>query len=66
MDRLDGILDRMGNGVNDSQVLNNLKSFIQTTSDIGGGDGRQEQAWAITYDLLNRLSNTYNNNNCNN
>ena len=42
MDRVERLMDSAGtNGVNTSQVLNNLGGFMAVTSDIGGGGERR-------------------------
>ena len=68
--RLDTLLNRMGNGVQDTHMLNNLGGFMAHTLDLGGGGDRRERAWVIAGNLLDSLSRQYgnrtNNNNTNN
>ena len=65
MDRLDTLMNRMGDGVNQTQMLHNLGGFMAAIGGIGGAnsEAQRDEAFAITGNILAALNRQYSNGN---
>ena len=64
MDRLDTLMDRMGEGVNQTQMLNNLGGFMAAVGACGeNGLAQRDEALAISSNILAALNRQYGNQN---
>ena len=64
MDRLDALMNRMGDDVNQTQMLNNLGGFMAAIGGIGANDEAQrDKALVIFGNILAALNRQYGNQN---